>query len=154
MKTFIALILLGLVAAAHAGIDCEIGGTRLKLVDGEASFNYSPSGKPGASGEVSLFRLLGLGPEGGPLGSFDMKTVNVSKPGDHALSMKPTWRSALHFDGKRQRVTGGKFSFTRFEIREHVGRAAGRVEFTTDKTSGSCSFDVEIHGINRDRLAP
>lgn len=154
MKTFIALTLLSLAATAHAGIDCEIGGQRIKLRDGIADFNYSASGTPGVTGKVSLFRLLGLGPEGGPLGSLELKTVDVTTPGDYALSTAATWRSAFHFNGKRQRVSSGKFSFSRFEISDHLGRAAGRVEFSADAASGVCTFDVEIKGINRDRLRP
>lgn len=151
-KPLIALLLAGLAAGAHAGIDCDIGGTRIQLLDGIADFNYSPSGRPGATGKLSRFRLMGLGPESSPLGTLELKTVDVTTPGDYPLSLDSGWRSAIHFQGKRQRVTGGKFSFTRFEMRDHTGRAAGRVEFATDKTSGSCSFDVEVKGINRDRL--
>lgn len=152
MKHLIALLLAGLATSVHAGIDCDIGGSRITLLDGVADFNYSPSGKPGATGKVSLFRLMGLGPDDSPLGTLELKAVDVTTPGDYALSQASGWRSAIHFDKKRQRVTGGKFSFSRFEMRDHTGRAAGRVEFTTDKTSGSCSFDVEVKGINRDRL--
>jgi hypothetical protein len=152
MKHLIALLLAGLAAGAHAGIDCTIGGERITLHDGMADFNYSPSGKPGVTGKVSLFRLMGLGEDSSPLGTLELKAVDVTGAGDYALSLASGWRSAIHFERKRQRVTGGKFTFTRFEMRDHTGRAAGRVEFTTDKTRGSCSFDVEVKGINRDRL--
>lgn len=54
--------------------------------------------------------------------------------------------------GKQQRVTSGKFHFTHFEMHDSTGRAAGTVEFTTEQTRGSCRFDVEVKGINRDRL--
>ena len=152
MKTFITLALLGLTASAQAGVSCKIGGADIRVSDSLADFNYSPSGKPGATGKVSRFRLMTLDGGDAPTSSIELKTVDVTAPGDYTLAMESLWRSVIRVQGKQQRVTGGKFSFTRFEMHDATGRAVGKVEFTTDQTSGSCSFDVEVKGINRDRL--
>lgn len=152
MKTLLALILLGLAASAQAGVSCKIGGADIRVSDSLADFNYSPSGKPGNTGKLSRFRLMTLDGGEAPTSSIELKAVDITAPGDYTLAMESLWRSVIRVQGKQQRVTGGKFHFTRFEMHDAVGRAAGTVEFTTDQTSGSCSFDVEVKGINRDRL--
>ncbi len=152
MKTLIALTLLVLAAGAHAGVSCKIGGADIRVSESLADFNYSPSGKPGATGKVSRFRLMTLDGGDGPTSSVELKTVDITTPGDYTLSTESLWRSVIRVQGKQQKVTGGKFKFTRFEMHDSAGRAAGTVEFTTEQASGSCSFDVEVQGINRDRL--
>ena len=54
--------------------------------------------------------------------------------------------------GDDQRVTSGRFRFTRFEMKDSQGRAVDTAEFRAGKSSGACSFDVEVKGVNRDRL--
>lgn len=147
-----ALLLAGVAAGAQAGVSCKIGGADIKVTDSLADFNYSPSGKPGNTGKLSRFRLITLDSSGGPTSSVELKAVDITTAGDYAVANEPLWRSVIRVSGKQQRTTGGQFHFTRFEMHDAVGRAAGTVEFTTDKTSGSCTFDVEIKGINRDRL--
>ncbi|MBW8844235.1 MAG: hypothetical protein JF607_04590 [Burkholderiales bacterium] len=152
MKIPFALVLLALATGAQAGVSCKIGGADIRVSDSLADFNYSPSGKPGHTGKVSRFRLMTLDGGEGPTSSVELKAVDITTPGDYAVSNESLWRSVIRVQGKQQKVTGGKFKFTRFEMHDSAGRAAGTVEFTTDQTSGSCSFDVEVKGINRDRL--
>ena len=151
-KPFLALALLALAASAQAGVSCKIAGADIRVSDSLADFNYSPSGKPGATGKLSRFRLMTLDGGDAPTSSVELKTVDITTPGDYTLSMESLWRSVVRVQGKSQRVTSGKFHFTRFEMKDSLGRAAGTVEFTTDQVSGSCNFDVEVKGINRDRL--
>lgn len=151
-KPLLTLALLGLAASAQAGVSCKIAGADIRVSDSMADFNYSPSGKAGATGKLSRFRLMTLDGGGAPTSSVELKAVDITTPGDYALSMESLWRSVIRVQGKSQRVTAGKFHFTRFEMKDSVGRAAGTVEFTTDSTSGSCAFDVEVKGIDRDRL--
>ncbi|MBI3349576.1 MAG: hypothetical protein HY020_20500 [Burkholderiales bacterium] len=152
MKTCVALTLIGLSICAQASISCKIGGVDIRVSDNLADFNYSPSGKPGSTGKLSRFRLMTLDGGEAPTSSIELKTVDITTPGDYALSTESLWRSVIRVQGKQQKVTGGKFHFTRFEMHDATGRAAGTVEFTTEQISGSCVFDVEVKGINRDRL--
>lgn len=151
-KLLLTLALLGLAASAQAGVSCKIAGADIRVSDSMADFNYSPSGKAGATGKLSRFRLMTLDGGDAPTSSVELKAVDITAPGDYALAMESLWRSVIRVQGKSQRVTGGKFHFTRFEMKGSVGRAAGTAEFTTDAASGSCSFDVEVKGIDRDRL--
>lgn len=151
-KTLLAFLLVGLAAVAQADVSCRIGGADIRVSGSFSDFNYSPSGKPGATGKLSRFRLMTLDGGEAPTSSVELKAVDVTTPGDYTLAMESLWRSVIRVQGKQQRVTAGKFHFTRFDMKDSVGRAAGSVEFTTEQTSGSCSFDVEVKGINRDRL--
>lgn len=80
------------------------------------------------------------------------KTVDVTAPGDYPLSTESLWRSSIRVQGVDQRVSSGRFRFTRFEIKDSRGRAVGAVEFSAANSSGACTFDVEVKGQNRDRL--
>ena len=151
-KSLLAFALLALAASAQAGTSCKIASADIRVSDSYSDFNYSPSGKAGATGKLSRFRLMTLDGGEAPTSNVELKTVDITGPGDYTLSMESLWRSVIRVQGKSQRVTAGKFHFTRFEMKDTVGRAAGTVEFTTDQASGSCTFDVEIKGINRDRL--
>jgi hypothetical protein len=149
----IPLLAATLAVGARADVSCQVGGADLPMAGSLADFNYSASGKAGgSSGRVSLFRLM-AGNEGEDRRlSIELKTVDVSKPGEYPVVDESGWRSVIRVQGKKQRVTGGKFQFSRFEMRGHTGRAAGSVEFTTEQTRGRCTFDVEVKGIERDRL--
>lgn len=151
-KPLLTLALLALAAGAQAGVSCKIGGADIRVSDSLADFNYSASGKVAATGKLSRFRLMTLDMGEGPTSGVELKAVDITTAGDYELAMESLWRSVIRVQGKSQRVTAGKFHFTRFEMKDTTGRAAGTVEFTTDKTSGSCTFDVEVKGINRDRL--
>ena len=151
-QTLISLALLSLATAASAGVSCKIGDADIRVSDSLADFNSSPSGKPGHTGRVSRFRLMTLDGGGAPTSSVELKAVDITTPGDYALANESLWRSVIRVQGKQQRVTGGQFHFTHFEMHDSTGRAAGTVEFTTAQTRGSCRFDVEVKGINRDRL--
>jgi hypothetical protein len=154
MKTFMSLVLLAWsAAAAQASVSCKINGNEIRVAEAMAHHDYSASGKKGASGHVSLFRLLTLDDSDGPTSSIELKTVDVSKPGDYRLSSEPGWTSRIRDRDDDQYVTSGRFRFTRFEPGQPGGRAVGTVEFTTGRASGSCSFDVLIQGINRDRFS-
>lgn len=152
MKLALALLLAGATASAHAGVSCKIGGTSIDAAGSLADFNYSPSGKAGRTGRVSLFRLMTRDNGDGPSSGVDLKAVDITRAGDYPVVDEAGWRSSIRVKGKRQRITSGQFRFTQFEMRDTTGRAVGTVEFTTEQTSGSCSFDVEVQGINRDRL--
>jgi hypothetical protein len=155
MKAFTTLTFLLLAANAHAGVTCKIGGAPIVVSDSLADASYSPSGKRDTSnGRLSLFRLMTMDmSEGdGDTSSVELKTADVTKPGDYPLSLEPGWRSNSDVKGAKQRVTGGKFHFTKFELSGNTGRAVGTVDFTTEKTSGACTFDVTVQAINRDAM--
>lgn len=88
----------------------------------------------------------------GPTSNVELKTVDVQSAGDYRLSMEPGWRSNIRARDDDQAVTSGQFRFTRFDVKGEAGRAAGSVEFKTDKTSGTCTFDIALKVFNRDRL--
>jgi len=141
MKNFVALTLLALAASAQAGVSCKF-----------ADLSHSPAGKRDANGKLSLFRLLTLDESDGDTNSIELKTVDVTRPGDYSLSIEPGWRSLVNVRGKREKVIGGKFHITQFEVKDTVAHAVGTVEFTSETTRGACSFDVPVQAINRDRL--
>lgn len=151
-KSLLALALLAVATGAQADVACKIGNADIRVSGSFSDFNYSPSGKPGHTGRVSRFRLMTLDGGDSPTSSVELKAVDITTPGDYAVANESLWRSVIRVQGKSQRVTGGTFHFTRFEMHDSSGRAAGTVEFTTDQTRGSCTFDVEVKGINRDRL--
>lgn len=152
MKTFVALTLLALAASAQAGVSCKFGGAAINVSDSLADLSHSPAGKRDANGKLSLFRLLTLDDSDGDTNSIELKTVDVTKPGDYPLSLEPGWRSLVDVRGKREKVSGGRFHITQFEVRDMVAHAVGTVEFTAETTRGACSFDVPVQAINRDRL--
>jgi hypothetical protein len=153
MKTFVALTLLATAAAsAQAGVNCKFNGRDIVVSDSLADLQYSASGKRDRNGNLSMLRLLTLDDSEGDTHSVELKTVDVTKPGDYPLSLAPGWRSNVDANGEHERVTGGVFHIRRFEISGAEGRAAGTVEFTTAKTQGVCSFDVPLQAMERDRL--
>lgn len=154
MKTLLLPLLAAVLAApAQATVSCQVGGADIPMSASMADFNYSASGKAGAgTGRVSLFRLMAGNDGEDQRLSIELKTVDVSKPGEYPVVDESGWRSVIRVQGKKQRVTGGKFNFSRFDMKGNSGRAAGTVEFTTEQTRGRCSFDVEVKGIERDRL--
>jgi hypothetical protein len=152
MKTLFALTLLAAAASAQAGVNCKFGGAAINVSESLADLSHSPSGKRDLNGKLSLFRLVTLDESEGDTNSIELKTADVTKPGDYVLSLEPGWRSSVDVRGKREKVSGGKFHFTHFEVRDSVGRAAGTVEFTSETTRGVCTFDVPVQAMNRDRL--
>jgi hypothetical protein len=139
-------------AAGPGTVRCKIGGKDLAFAGVVADHNYSASGVKGATGQVSRFRLIGFDDPADDGSGIELKTVDVTVAGDYALSTESLWRSTFRAQGKEQRVSSGRFRFTRFEMKESRGRAQGTVEFSAGASGGSCSFDVEVKGVNRDRL--
>ena len=152
MRIFIATTLLALAASAQAGVSCKFGGAAINVSDSLADLSHSPAGRRDANGKLSLFRLLTLDESEGDTNSIELKTADVTKPGDYALSLEPGWRSLVNVRGQREKLSGGKFHITQFEVRDTVAHAVGTVEFTSETTRGICSFDVQVQAINRDRL--
>ena len=150
--SLLAFALAGLATTAQADVSCKIGGADIRVSGSFSDFNYSPSGKPGNTGRLSRFRLMTLDGGEGATSSVELKAVDITTPGDYPVANESLWRSVIRVQGKKQHVTGGQFHFTHFEMHDTTGRAAGTVEFKTEQTSGSCRFDVEVKGINRDRL--
>jgi hypothetical protein len=160
MRLLIALIATWLtsiaatsVAAEPGSVRCKLGGKDMVATIFLADFNYSAKGIKGATGKVSLFRLIANDDGPGETSGIDLKTVDVTTLGDYELSTESLWRSTVRVQGDDQRVTSGRFHLTRLEMKDSRGRAAGTVQFNTSKTNGVCSFDVEVKGINRGRLA-
>lgn len=151
-QRWLPLVLLGLGAVAQAEVRCHIGGREIPVANAMADFNDASSGERASTGKLSRFRLLTLDLSAGPNSSVELKTVDVTAPGEYALSTEALWRSVVRVANERQKVTAGRFRFTHFEIVEGRGRAVGTVEFNTEATKGSCSFDLEFKGVNRDRL--
>lgn len=153
MKPFLpALLLAGCVAGAHAGVDCQFGGEAIAADDVQTMFQYSASSTRDRNGKLSYFRLMTHDEGPGPSSGLQVKTVDVTTPGDYAMAKEPGWTSVIRLHGKDQRVTVGKFSFTRFDVSGPRGHAAGTLAFTTAKTTGSCTFDVEFSAVDRDTL--
>lgn len=142
----------GFIASSHAEVKCKINGQEIAVSKTMAKFDYSSSGKIGRSGRVSLFRLLTLGDDNGPFSNIDLKAVNITVPGDYDVSTASDWRSVINEKGSSQKVTRGVFHFSQFAMQGFSGRAVGTVEFIADSSSGSCTFNVEITGMDRDRL--
>lgn len=153
--TLIASLITGTAANCAAAnpdsVRCKIDAKDITISDSRADFNHSPSGVKGGSGHVSLFRLLTLNASEGETSSVELKTVDVTAPGDYPLSTESLWRSSIRVQGIDQRVISGRFHFTRFEMKDSRGRAVGTVEFSAGNSSGACTFDVEVRGQNRDR---
>lgn len=120
--TLIATLLtcaVGNCAAADSNsMRCKIDAKDIPVSDSRADFNYSPGGVKGGSGHVSLFRLLTLDASDGQTSSVELKTVDVTAPGDYPLSTESLWRSSIRVQGVDQRVSSGCFRFTRFEIKD------------------------------------
>jgi hypothetical protein len=150
-KPLIALSLLALAAVARADVKCAFGDAAIATADAQTMFQYSASGAPGKSGKISFFRLIAHD-GASPSSSIELKVVDVMAPGDFAMTMEPGWTSVIRLHGKQQRVTAGKFSFSRFEVSGSRGRAVGTLEFKTAQTQGHCSFDVELQAVDRDTL--
>lgn len=150
-KPLLALPLLALAAAAQAGVNCKFDDVTIATDDTSTMFQYSASGQPGRTGKISFFRLM-ANDGGNPSSSIELKTVDVMKPGEFAMTKDAGWVSVIRLHGKTQRVTAGKFSFKRFDVAGSGGRAAGTLEFTTAKTEGRCDFDVEFSAVDRDLL--
>ena len=142
----------GFIASSHAVVKCKINGQDIAVSDAMAKFDYSGSGILGRSGRISLFRLLTLDEGNGALSNIDLKAVNITAPGDYDVSTASDWRSVINDRGSSQKVTRGVFHFSRFAMQGFSGSAVGTVEFTTDRSSGSCAFNVEMTGMDRDRL--
>jgi hypothetical protein len=149
---FLVVTLLSLASAAQAGVSCKFGSETIAAADVQTMFQYSASGQRGKTGKVSYFRLMTHDDAPGASSGIQVKTVDVMKPGDYAMTTEAGWTSVIRLHGKEQRVTAGKFSFTRFEVSGSRGHAAGTLEFTTAQTRGSCSFDVDVQALNRDTL--
>ena len=147
MRTALVLSLLTLAASAQAAVDCRFNGSPVVVSDVFSDFHFSSLGERDVNGNLSMFRLLTMD-ESDAGNSVELKTTDVTKPGVYALSMAPGWHSLVDVQGEKQRVTGGKFTITRFEMRGTAGRAAGSVPFTTAKVSGACSFEVDVVGID------
>ena len=147
------LLTTSLCGASSAEVNCKIGGREIRVAEAISDFNYSAKGVRGASsGKVSHFRLITIDDGDGPTSGIELKTVDVTALGEYALSTESLWRSNFRLNDKDQNVTTGRFNFTRFEMQGSRGRAAGTVEFASALNSGSCSFNVEVMVLNRDRL--
>lgn len=145
--TSLALLLLS--GAAQAEVACDFGGGEQIAPAYEASFMYSSSGERGReTGKVSHFRLMTLGMSR----DLELKTFDITTPGDYRLSTETLWRSVISEKGKRLKVSSGKFYFSHFEMHGFHGRASGTIEFLAEGVSGKCRFAVEIKGSDRDRL--
>jgi hypothetical protein len=140
------------MAADPDKVRCKIGSKDVVGVLVLADFNYSASGVKAATGKVSRFRLMANDEAAGETSGIELKAVDITTLGDYELSTESLWRSSVRVQGDDQRVTSGRFHLTRFEMKDSRGRAAGTVQFNTSKTSGVCSFDVELKGVERDRL--
>ncbi|MCE4556453.1 hypothetical protein [Pelomonas cellulosilytica] len=150
-QLLLASSVLVLAATARADVNCKFGDVAFASADVQTLFQYSASGERGKSGKVSFFRLMAH--DGStPSSSIELKTVDVMKPGDFDLAKEAGWTSVIRLHGKMQRVTGGKFSFTRFEVSGSRGHAAGTLVFKTASTEGSCAFDVDVQAVDRDSL--
>jgi hypothetical protein len=151
-----ALLTLSLISSSWASVTCKKDGSDVPMGDGYADFTYSPRGVHGAeTGKMSHFRLMTIGnKKGGAKFDLELKTVDVTGPGAYPFSTETTWRSVVKPEGgKRQRVKEGRFVFTRFEMNEARGQAVGTLEYTTEQGDrGVCSFNVEVVGVNIDRL--
>lgn len=147
MKATLFFSLLALAASAQAAVDCKFNGRPVVVTEAFSDYHYSGAGKRDANGNLSMFRLLTLDESDGGPNSVELKTTDVTRPGTYALSMAAGWQSLVDVQGETQRVTGGSFTLTRFQMQGSTGRAAGSVSFTTAKVSGSCSFDIEVVGV-------
>ena len=73
-------------AANLDSVRCKIDGKDITVSDSLANFSYSPSGLKGGSGHVSMFRLSTSDAGEGQTSSIELKTVDVTAPGDYTLS--------------------------------------------------------------------
>lgn len=152
MRAFAPVFLLILSAAAQAEVRCEFNGRAIPVAESTVVFHYSASGTRGPSGKVSHFRLSTLDGSDGPTSSVELKAVDITTPGEYALTTESGWRSTLLVNGKKQKVLSGRFVFATFTAARAHGRAAGTVEFDTGATRGSCRFDVEFSPLETDGL--
>jgi hypothetical protein len=138
-RSFLALTLLASTAAsALAGVNCKFNGCDIIVCDSLADLQYSASGKRERerNDNLSMLRLLTLQASKGDTQSVELKTVDVTQPGDYPLSWAPGWRSNVDAHGEHGHVTGGVFHIRRFEVNGTEGRAAVTVEFATAKIQG------------------
>lgn len=138
-----------LSAPVWASVRCNIGGQDYALGEVHADHNYSASGQKGASGYVSLFRVIATDGSGT---SVELKVDDLVKPGTYALAKRGTWRSVFSVDKGQRKVEEGEMTVSRFEMHDRTGRAAGSVRFVGGGMEGRCQFDVEVVGLERDRL--
>lgn len=150
--SLLVVLCLTLGSPAFAGVQCQISGQDIRVSNTLAHFDYSASGAKGLSGHMSLFRLLTIDDSDGPSSGVQLKAVDITVPGEYPVATESGWRSTVNDQGKDQAVTQGRFKFSHFAMQGSRGRAAGTVTFSTDKTSGTCSFDVPLTGMDRDRL--
>lgn len=80
-------------AASPNWMRCNIVARDITVSDSRADFHYLPSGVKGGSGHVSLFRLLTLDASDGETSSVELKTVDVTAPGEYTLSIESLWGS-------------------------------------------------------------
>lgn len=152
MRALAPIALFLMIGASQAGVSCTIDGRAIPVSESIVNFHYSASGTRGPSGKVSHFRLMTLDGGDGPESDVELKTVDVTTPGDYELSTGSGWRSVFTVAHKRQKVTGGRFHFKAFEVHRERGHAAGTVEFHADKIRGECRFDVVFEATETDRL--